>query len=98
MEELDYLNDPEFRELTRNYLQYLVDTLPEVKTNLSDGNFPAVQKFGHDLKGTGGGYGFDEFTQLGGQIEQASKEQDNDLLRGLVLDFESKLNHEYKHF
>ncbi|NOZ75879.1 MAG: hypothetical protein GXO90_11005 [FCB group bacterium] len=89
--ENDYLNDPEFQELIRQYLDFLVNALPDVKANLSDKNFLEVQKFGHNMKGSGGGYGLDEFSEFGSQIEKAAMVQDELALENLIVTFDKKL-------
>jgi len=89
--ELDYLDDPEFQELIRQYVQYLTETFPEVKENLTQANFLKVQKFGHNLKGSGGGYGLMGISTICQQIEEASKAQDNSLLSELFSQFEAEL-------
>jgi HPt (histidine-containing phosphotransfer) domain-containing protein len=72
----DYFDDPEFQELIQQYLDYLRETLPELKADLEKRNFPAVRKYGHNVKGSGGGYGFDNLTELGKALEQAAIDED----------------------
>lgn len=87
----DYLNDPEFQELIRQYIDYLEGILPEVKSNLSDKEFQKVQKFGHNLKGSGGGYGLTGMSEIGKNIEVEAKNQDNAKLVVLLGEFEEEL-------
>ncbi|RMF06906.1 MAG: hypothetical protein D6762_08565 [Candidatus Neomarinimicrobiota bacterium] len=94
----DYFNDPEFRELIRQYLDFLQNALPEVKANLEDKNYLEVQKFGHNMKGSGGGYGLDEFTDIGAQIERAAMIPDHVVLEGLLTSFEKKLEETVQEF
>lgn len=89
--ELDYLDDPEFQELIRQYVQYLNDTFSEAKQNLTEADFLKIQKFGHNLKGSGGGYGLMGISEIGQQIEEASKSQDKSLLSELFSQFETEL-------
>jgi len=60
-------NDPEFQALIRKYLEYLLNEVAKVKISINNSNFLEIRKFSHNLKGTGGGYGFDNFTDLGGK-------------------------------
>ncbi len=87
----DYLNDPEFQELIRQYVQFLVDTQAEVQGNLNDHDFLKIQKFGHNLKGSGGGYGLHEMSTIGQQIEEASKQQNYEMLKSLFIDYIKEL-------
>ena len=89
--ELDYLNDPEFQELIRQYVQYLSDMLPEVMEDLDLGDYLKVQKFGHNLKGSGGGYGLMGISKIGQQIEKASIAQNSSLLKNLFDQFDIEL-------
>jgi len=89
--EQDYLNDPEFQELIREYIQYLSDNLVEIKEDLNNSDYLKVQKFCHNLKGSGGGYGLMEMSKIGQKIEEAAKSQKLDLLNELITQFEVEL-------
>ena len=56
---LDLYDDPEFQKLIRKYLDYLHKELVGIKKHIQLKKFQEIRKFGHNLKGTGGGYGFD---------------------------------------
>lgn len=43
-----------------------------------------LRRIGHGLKGVGGGYGFDEITRIGAQIENCAKTGNNEATRRLV--------------
>ncbi len=43
-----------------------------------------LRRIGHGLKGVGGGYGFDEITRIGAQIELYAKTGNNEATRRLV--------------
>ena len=43
-----------------------------------------LRRIGHGLKGVGGGYGFDEITRIGAQIENYAKTGNNEATRRLV--------------
>lgn len=42
-------------------------------------DFEAARRIGHNMKGAGGGYGFDEITRLGDEIERRAKAADPSL-------------------
>ncbi len=46
--------------------------IPTLQTALADGDFETLRRLGHDLKGTGGGYGFDAVTDIGRSLEEAA--------------------------
>ena len=86
-------NDPEFKALILEYLEYLDTSIKEIiNTHMVDKNFPVIRKFGHNLKGTGAGYGFSEFTEIGKKIEFAARDEEYDELMNLIPEFENMLN------
>ncbi|MCH7732198.1 MAG: hypothetical protein IIB95_05035 [Candidatus Marinimicrobia bacterium] len=89
---LDLYDDPEFQILIRKYLKYLQKELVGIKEHIQQKNFLEIRKFSHNLKGTGGGYGFDEFTNLGGKINLAAHEEDIPLIESYISEFELELN------
>lgn len=88
----DFYNSPEFQELIDEYLTYLVSELGKAREALERKEFLVVQKFGHNLKGTGKGYGFEDLSQLGAQIEQDAMQENAASLPGLLARLERMLN------
>ena len=43
---------------------------------MREGNFAAIRKTGHNLKGTGAAYGFAEISDIGRSLEAAAKNGD----------------------
>ena len=64
----DFMASPEFQALIKEYLEYLNTALPGVRSKLSDKIFADVYKFGHNIKGTGTSYGFENLSNLGAEI------------------------------
>jgi HPt (histidine-containing phosphotransfer) domain-containing protein len=60
---------PFFFEKRRNDIEVL-------ETALAAGDLVSVIKIGHQIKGSGGSYGFDEISRLGASIEQAASKGD----------------------
>jgi len=80
----DFFQSPEFQELINEYLAYLVGELDKAKQALAKGEYKVVQKFGHNLKGTGKGYGFDDLSQIGAEIETSAQQEDAETLSPLL--------------
>ena len=63
--------------------------------NLETNSFDSLRTFGHNIKGSGGMYGFNEVTEIGAVIEAAAKDEDMALiksnLKNLDLFLKSKL-------
>lgn len=63
----------DLEDIVPGYLERLVGTVARLETLLAAGDFAEVKKLGHNLKGSGGGYGFAQITRLGAVIEDAAK-------------------------
>jgi CheY-like chemotaxis protein len=50
--------------------------IEEARASLAQKDFEPIQRFGHNLKGTGGGYGFPEIGEMGNEIEKAALARD----------------------
>jgi HPt (histidine-containing phosphotransfer) domain-containing protein len=64
--------DPEMEEIVPKYLTNRAKDCVVLREHVASGNLAEIKRMGHNMKGTGGGYGFDEITRLGDAIEQAA--------------------------
>jgi signal transduction histidine kinase/DNA-binding response OmpR family regulator/HPt (histidine-containing phosphotransfer) domain-containing protein len=78
-------------ELARNYLASRRLELPILEGMLERSDFEGLRRLAHNLKGTGGGYGFQEITRLGSSLEQASKDRDLTDLSGQLMELSAYL-------
>ncbi len=62
---------PLFLEITRAGVRSLADALRQ-------SDYTKIRFIGHDLKGSGGGYGFDGISAIGKLIEEAAKRSDGE--------------------
>ena len=76
---------PLFLEMTRADLHNLAEALQHA-------DYSKIRFIGHDLKGSAGGYGFDEIGAIGKRLEEAAKQSDPDAARRHVADLEDYLN------
>jgi HPt (histidine-containing phosphotransfer) domain-containing protein len=67
---------PEIAALVPAYLASKRKQLADAQARLAARDLSPVQRFGHNLKGTGRGYGFPELEQIGREIEAAAKLSD----------------------
>jgi|TARA_B100000530_G_scaffold264046_1_gene176933 chemotaxis protein histidine kinase CheA len=74
----DFDND-EWAEMQEMYIKHTSKELDKIK--LDSDSLDAIRTFGHNIKGSGGMYGFDEVTNIGLQIENAAKESDLDSIK-----------------
>ena len=80
----DFMKSPEFQALIKEYLAYLNTSLPGVRTNLNDGLYQDVYKFGHNIKGTGTSYGYENLSLLGAEICSTIKAEKYEGLAALL--------------
>lgn len=70
--------DPDLRDLIPGFIENRLQDVKDIRAALKTGDFDKLRILGHSMKGTGGGYGFDEITVIGGVIEDAAKMRDGD--------------------
>ena len=73
--------DPDLEDIVPRFLELRYEDLQAISAGLATGDFTALARIGHSMKGTGASYGFDYITELGRSIEQAAKAQDADGVR-----------------
>lgn len=73
--------DAQLAELIPGYLRNRQEDLEAIDTALARGDFDSIHFIGHSMKGSGGGYGFDDITEFGLQLERAALAADADEVR-----------------
>tara|TARA_B100001559_G_C16469890_1_gene608420 strand:+ start:1237 stop:1515 length:279 start_codon:yes stop_codon:yes gene_type:complete len=76
----DFDND-EWAEMQEMYIKHTSKELDKINGLLNLESLEAIRTFGHNIKGSGGMYGFDKVTNIGLQIENAAKENDLDSIK-----------------
>jgi HPt (histidine-containing phosphotransfer) domain-containing protein len=64
-----------------------------LKASLSAGELDKIRITGHSMKGTGGGYGFDDLSKIGAELEKAAVAGDAGEISALVDRLEIYLDH-----
>ncbi len=77
----------DLKEIIPSYMKHRVEDLKEISVLLKKNNFAVLKTIGHKLKGSGGGYGFDFFTDLGARMEEAALKLDAGLIEGQLKEF-----------
>ncbi|MBW2650004.1 MAG: Hpt domain-containing protein [Deltaproteobacteria bacterium] len=67
--------DIDLEDLIPGFLENRRKDIVEIESLLASDDYETIQRLGHSMKGAGGGYGFDEITDIGTHIEQAAKEK-----------------------
>ncbi len=68
--------DADLEELIPGFLEKRQADIAHLNAAADSLDFAALQFIGHNLKGIGGGYGFDEVSEMGAAIESAAMAQD----------------------
>jgi signal transduction histidine kinase/DNA-binding NarL/FixJ family response regulator len=61
-------------DLVPNYLDKRRKDLPKFTEALAAGDFESLRRLGHNLKGSGGSYGFQALTEIGAAIEASARD------------------------
>jgi PAS domain S-box-containing protein len=67
---------PGLEEIVPGYLAARREEIPEMIKLLAASAFERLAVLGHNMKGTGGSYGFPELTRMGAALEQSAKQPD----------------------
>jgi|GEM_PF-1192535 len=81
----DFAGDPGFMVLIRDYVDDLAIRIREFRQNFADRHLEVLRGLAHNLKGSGGMYGYSELSEIAGLLEDAVREnRDTDLIGALV--------------
>lgn len=75
----------ELQPLIPRFLANRRTDLDSLERAVASRDAETLRRIGHGLKGVGGGYGFDELTRIGAQIEGCAKAGDDASTRDLVI-------------
>ena len=92
---MDGFDEDEWAEMQEMYINHTSKELVSIMEDIETKSFDSLRTFGHNIKGSGGMYGFNEVTEIGAVIEAAAKDEDMALiksnLKNLDLFLKSKL-------
>ena len=74
------------------YLQNCKQNVIVMRDALDRVDFETVTSLGHQMRGSGGAYGFQAITDIGAAIQQAAENSDTDALRKWVDELSSYLD------
>src|SRR4051812_1945621 len=63
-------------ELLPQYFALCLRDLHDLRTALTNEQFDRIRVLGHNLKGSGGAYGFPDLSSIGSHIEESAQERD----------------------
>jgi len=66
--------DQDLEPLIPGYLENREKDIAAISEALEKNDLDKIRILGHSMKGSGGGYGFDDITDIGMMVEKAAKE------------------------
>ena len=85
--------DPDLSDLIPGYIDHRKEDVVKLHEFLKTREYREIERCGHSMKGSGGGYGFDEITRIGAFIEKAGKARN----AGRIEEGIEKLEHYLEH-
>jgi len=77
-----YEDDPDMAEIVQEFAAELPGRAAEIEQTLASADYNRLKTLAHQLKGAGGGYGFDRITEVAATLEEAVKSESGpDLIR-----------------
>jgi len=77
-------DDPEIIELVHNYIRNLPEVIQHIEASLQQGNWERLKDLAHQVKGTGGNFGFIELSNIAGTIEFQALNKNVEEISGLL--------------
>jgi hypothetical protein len=74
------------------YLEKRRADVATLRLALDCGDTEVIRTLGHQMSGTGGGYGFDQITEIGSALEESALASDTARMRGSIDDLERYLS------
>jgi len=78
--------DPDLEELIPGYLKNRQKDIEEIREALNNKDFELIQRMGHTMKGSGGGYGFDFISAVGLSLEEGANETSVEKIQNALQD------------
>ena len=78
--------DPDLQDLIPDYLENRGKDLLVYRQALEEDDFDSICVLGHSMKGSGGGYGFNDLSSIGRAIENAANNRDKESIHQSIID------------
>lgn len=83
--------DSELKDILPGFLENRKKDIVDLKAALVKNDFKAIEKIGHRVSGSSGGYGFDELGKIAKSLELECKALKFDNIAKLINDFEENV-------
>ncbi len=83
--------DIDLEDLIPGFLENRLTDIESITSALESSDMETIRIIGHSMKGSGGGYGFDAITDLGGRIEQFAMASDSVSIESAISELKDYL-------
>ncbi|MGH7232278.1 MAG: Hpt domain-containing protein [Nitrospiraceae bacterium] len=83
--------DPDLADLIPGFLTNRRRDIEFLGQAMTRHDFDAIRTVGHKMRGDGGGYGFQEISEIGAALERAAKEENASEIQRQILELSSYL-------
>ncbi|MBF0466576.1 MAG: Hpt domain-containing protein [Nitrospirae bacterium] len=84
--------EEDLTDLMPRYMEHRRKDIKAIHKAMEESDFEAIRGMGHSMKGSGGGFGCDEITDIGDRMEIAAKEKNSGLIMELTHQLSSYLD------
>jgi HPt (histidine-containing phosphotransfer) domain-containing protein len=84
--------DEDLKDLIPGYLDNRLQDIARIQAALSRKDYETIRSIGHNMKGSGGGYGFGGITDIGAAIEDAAIKNHQEEIRRQTENLKSYLD------
>lgn len=84
--------DPLIKHLIPEYLNARRKDVPALEQALKKEDYHEIRSIAHGLKGTGGGFGFQQITVIGKEMESAVFDRNNEKIKSLIAELKDYLD------
>ncbi|OEF98393.1 Hpt domain-containing protein [Desulfuribacillus alkaliarsenatis] len=88
MERIIVTVDADLEDLIPGFLENRYRDIRALKEKLEYNDYQSIAITGHSMKGFGAGYGFDEISKIGAELEQAAKQGQSLEVAKKITEFE----------
>ena len=85
--------DVDSEDLIPDFLDNRCEDIRSLTDAIGRQDYETIQRIGHSMKGSGGGYGFDDITDVGRLIEEAAKARNVDEIKQGINTLSYYLDH-----
>jgi HPt (histidine-containing phosphotransfer) domain-containing protein len=84
--------DSDIEDLIPGFLENRQQDIKSIYDALEKEDYETIRILGHSMKGAGGGYGFDEITDIGRSIEESAEGKNQEEIKKWVINLSNYLD------